>query len=98
MGLTLGLALEQEPGLWIFKKKLFCSWKKKKTEVSPFSLSSAFLDLIVRSRVAEDRMGDRRRHRILMASDFFYPNFGGVENHIYYLSECLLKLGHKVGV
>jgi len=40
--------------------------------------------------------GDRRKHRILMVSDFFYPNFGGVENHIYYLSQCLLNLGHKV--
>ncbi|KAL1548808.1 phosphatidylinositol N-acetylglucosaminyltransferase [Salvia divinorum] len=36
------------------------------------------------------------KHRILMVSDFFYPNFGGVENHIYYLSQCLMKLGHKV--
>lgn len=33
-----------------------------------------------------------------MVSDFFYPNFGGVESHIYYLSQCLLKLGHKVVV
>ncbi|GLJ42395.1 hypothetical protein SUGI_0878100 [Cryptomeria japonica] len=38
------------------------------------------------------------QHRILMVSDFFYPNFGGVENHIYYLSQCLLKFGHKVVV
>ncbi|KAL8204520.1 hypothetical protein R6Q57_010143 [Mikania cordata] len=38
------------------------------------------------------------KHRILMVSDFFYPNFGGVENHIYLLSQCLLKLGHKVVV
>lgn len=43
-----------------------------------------------------DAMGDQKRHKILMVSDFFYPNFGGVENHIYYLSQCLLKLGHKV--
>jgi hypothetical protein len=41
-------------------------------------------------------MGEPKRHRILMVSDFFYPNFGGVESHIYYLSQCLLKLGHKV--
>ena len=41
-------------------------------------------------------MGDLKRHRILMVSDFFYPKFGGVENHIYLLSQCLLKLGHKV--
>ncbi|XP_078155318.1 UDP-Glycosyltransferase superfamily protein isoform X1 [Carex rostrata] len=39
---------------------------------------------------------NRRKHRILMVSDFFYPNFGGVESHIYYLSQCLLKRGHKV--
>uniref|UniRef100_A0A2P2LFP3 phosphatidylinositol N-acetylglucosaminyltransferase n=2 Tax=Rhizophora mucronata TaxID=61149 RepID=A0A2P2LFP3_RHIMU len=43
-------------------------------------------------------MADPKMHRILMVSDFFYPNFGGVENHIYYLSQCLLKLGHKVVV
>lgn len=39
-----------------------------------------------------------RQHRVLMVSDFFYPNFGGVENHIYYLSQCLLRRGHKVVV
>ncbi|RLN36517.1 phosphatidylinositol N-acetylglucosaminyltransferase gpi3 subunit isoform X1 [Panicum miliaceum] len=38
------------------------------------------------------------KHKILMVSDFFFPNFGGVESHIYYLSQCLLKLGHKVVV
>lgn len=31
-----------------------------------------------------------------MASDFFYPNTGGVEAHIWHLSQCLVKLGHKV--
>ncbi|RWS13709.1 phosphatidylinositol N-acetylglucosaminyltransferase subunit A-like protein [Dinothrombium tinctorium] len=31
-----------------------------------------------------------------MASDFFYPNTGGVENHIYQLSHCLITAGHKV--
>lgn len=40
--------------------------------------------------------GGGRRHRVLMVSDFFYPNFGGVENHIYQLSQCLLAAGHKV--
>lgn len=38
------------------------------------------------------------RLSILMVSDFFYPNFGGVENHIYQLSQCLINQGHKVGV
>lgn len=34
--------------------------------------------------------------RILMVSDFLYPNAGGVENHIYQLSQCLISRGHKV--
>lgn len=33
---------------------------------------------------------------ISMASDFFYPNMGGVEEHIFNLSQCLLAHGHKV--
>ncbi|KAL1116531.1 hypothetical protein AAG570_005003 [Ranatra chinensis] len=33
-----------------------------------------------------------------MASDFFYPNMGGVEAHIFNLSQCLLLKGHKVVV
>ncbi|XP_075214011.1 phosphatidylinositol glycan anchor biosynthesis class A [Lycorma delicatula] len=35
-------------------------------------------------------------HRICMVSDFFYPNMGGVEEHIFNLSQCLLLRGHKV--
>lgn len=31
-----------------------------------------------------------------MASDFFYPNMGGVEEHIFNLSQCLLSKGHDV--
>lgn len=31
-----------------------------------------------------------------MLSDFFYPNVGGVENHILHLSRCLIDRGHKV--
>ena len=31
-----------------------------------------------------------------MVSDFFHPDVGGVENHIYMLSTELIKLGHKV--
>ncbi|KHJ90514.1 PIGA protein [Oesophagostomum dentatum] len=31
-----------------------------------------------------------------LVSDFFCPNAGGVETHIYFLGQCLLKLGHKV--
>lgn len=31
-----------------------------------------------------------------MVCDFFYPRLGGVENHIYSLSQHLLRQGHKV--
>ena len=37
-----------------------------------------------------------RKHNICMVSDFFYPNMGGVESHIYQLSQCLVEKGHKV--
>ena len=38
------------------------------------------------------------KHSILMVSDFLYPNAGGVENHIYQLSQCLISRGHKVAL
>lgn len=31
-----------------------------------------------------------------MVSEFFYPSIGGVESHIYQLSQCLIHRGHKV--
>ncbi|KAF8361492.1 piga-1 [Pristionchus pacificus] len=34
--------------------------------------------------------------RIALVSDFFCPNAGGVETHIYFLAQCLLKSGHEV--
>jgi len=36
------------------------------------------------------------KHCIALVSDFFYPNVGGVENHIYQLAQCLMKRKHKV--
>ena len=33
---------------------------------------------------------------ICMISDFFFPNIGGVESHIYAISYCLRQMGHKV--
>lgn len=43
-----------------------------------------------------DSSGVGRKHSICMVSDFFYPNMGGVESHIYQLSQCLIEKGHKV--
>lgn len=34
--------------------------------------------------------------RCSMVSDFFYPNMGGVENHLFCLSQCLIMKGHRV--
>ena len=33
---------------------------------------------------------------VLMISDFFYPNVGGVEGHMYHLGQRLTQRGHKV--
>ncbi|CAJ0931994.1 unnamed protein product, partial [Mesorhabditis belari] len=40
--------------------------------------------------MAKDRLN------IALVSDFFCPNTGGVETHIYFLAKCLLARGHKV--
>ncbi|XP_020610939.1 N-acetylglucosaminyl-phosphatidylinositol biosynthetic protein-like [Orbicella faveolata] len=40
----------------------------------------------------------QEKHNICMVSDFFFPNMGGVESHIYQLSQCLIERGHKVVV
>lgn len=37
-------------------------------------------------------------HRVLLVSDFFLPNAGGVEVHIYALAQCLIARGHAVCV
>eukprot|EP00741_Cyanophora_paradoxa_P007089 tig00001086_g6860.t1 len=38
------------------------------------------------------------RFRVCFVSDFFYPNVGGVESHLYQLAQCLIQRGHKVVV
>jgi hypothetical protein len=37
-----------------------------------------------------------RRYNVAMFCDFFYPNMGGVENHLYQVASCLVLRGHKV--
>lgn len=39
-----------------------------------------------------------RKYNIAMVCDFFYPQLGGVEFHIYHLSQKLIKMGHNVCV
>ena len=38
------------------------------------------------------------RFRIALVSDYFVPNLGGVEMHMYNVAQCLLDRGHKVVV
>ncbi|KAM7539811.1 hypothetical protein Aperf_G00000044022 [Anoplocephala perfoliata] len=38
----------------------------------------------------------KRNLTIVLICDCFYPNIGGVESHIYQLSQCLLSRGHRV--
>ncbi|CAJ0604772.1 unnamed protein product [Cylicocyclus nassatus] len=45
------------------------------------------------SNIAKQR---KELFSIALVSDFFCPNAGGVETHIYFLGQCLMKLGHKV--
>ena len=33
-----------------------------------------------------------------MVTDFFYPNMGGVESHVYFLSQMLVKRGHSITI
>ena len=47
-------------------------------------------------QVLEAQTGASERLRIAMVSDFFLPNLGGIEMHIYQLAQCLLTRGHKV--
>lgn len=36
--------------------------------------------------------------KIVFISHFFFPHIGGVEKHLYYVSKCLVGLGHDVHV
>merc|ERR1712137_688188 len=46
--------------------------------------------------MAGESVGQGGGHNILMVSDFFYPNMGGVEMHLYQLAQCLIARGNKV--
>ena len=38
----------------------------------------------------------KRKMRIAIIADFFFPSFGGVETHMFVLAQNLLLRGHKV--
>lgn len=45
---------------------------------------------------AENKYSNAPKRRIALVSDFFYPNLGGVEMHIWSLAQCLHRQGNKV--
>ena len=36
------------------------------------------------------------KHSVAPVCDFFYPQLGGVENHIWSLAQALIRKGNKV--
>jgi glycosyltransferase involved in cell wall biosynthesis len=50
------------------------------------------------STSASSPVDARRKHCVMMLSDFFLPSIGGVELHIYALATRLRARGHKVVV
>lgn len=48
------------------------------------------------SKKPQKNVAPQRKFRIAMCCDFFYPRLGGVEMHIWSLSQCLIRQGHKV--
>ncbi|XP_004710068.1 phosphatidylinositol N-acetylglucosaminyltransferase subunit A [Echinops telfairi] len=64
-----------------------------RTEAEP---SRRPLDALACTSTEECPTAPTGSHSVCMVSDFFYPNMGGVESHIYQLSQCLIERGHKV--
>lgn len=46
--------------------------------------------------IQKEKRKKKKKLTVCMISDFFYPNMGGVEMHIWCLSQCLIQRGHKV--
>lgn len=47
-------------------------------------------------KLAAEEYGEDKRYNIAMCCDFFYPQIGGVEFHMYHLSQKLINKGHNV--
>lgn len=58
--------------------------------------ASVDISEIIRQQSNLTDAAPKKGYRIAMLSDFFYPNVGGVEQHLYQLSQCLLARGNKV--
>ena len=50
----------------------------------------------MRYKMSDEKKPREKSYRICLASDFFFPNIGGVEAHIYSMAYCLASMGHKI--
>jgi phosphatidylinositol N-acetylglucosaminyltransferase subunit A len=70
---------------------------KETASGSPFGIKVEMVDERCALITASEKPAiSQKRHRVAMVCDFFYPNLGGVENHIWSLAQHLVQLGHKV--
>lgn len=67
---------------------------KEAPAITRSSSSSAFKSSELNTLLYTKRR--KGKFNIAMISDFFYPNMGGVEMHLYQVSQCLIKRGNKV--
>ena len=69
----------------------------KRANTSPnFATASLSADADEHHVINQPENQNEDKFNVAMVSDFFYPNMGGVEVHIYQLSQCLIKRGNKV--
>lgn len=88
--------------LWIFKhswclnKDIKRVWNWRSKRVRSHIMKIWWADFISLLDGYCATLSTNIHNHFSMASDFFYPNMGGVEEHIFNLSQCLVKKGHKV--
>lgn len=68
------------------------------TNMTPLNTSTTIRsdDTDSSSKLSSQTCPTGKKRRIALVCDFFYPNLGGVEMHLWSLAQCLHRLGHKV--
>jgi len=93
-----------EPKKFLRKRKKFLrKEKRKRRKKNPAVVTSssssnnrAGRGSLNMANAATSLKKTQRFYNVAMFCDFFYPNMGGVENHLYQVASCLVLRGHKV--
>jgi len=92
-----------EPKKFLRKRKKFLRKEKRKRRkknpavvTSSSSNNRAGRGSLNMANAATSLKKPQRFYNVAMFCDFFYPNMGGVENHLYQVASCLVLRGHKV--